>query len=79
MAVVPVQMKHMSIIHIPLSELFDKLSSHHTQTKNIHLNITKLMIYLHSFILISNHAAIFIVGTVGFQKLIDYLKHVKSL
>ena len=36
-AEVPVEMKHMSIIHIPLPELFDKLSSHNTETKNIYL------------------------------------------
>ena len=35
-------MNNMSIIHIPLPQLFDKLSSHHTQTKNIHLNVTRV-------------------------------------
>jgi len=33
----PVQKKDMSIIHISLPELFDKLSGHHTQTKHIDL------------------------------------------
>ena len=33
----PVDVNNMSIIHIPLPQLFDKLSSQNTQTKNIHL------------------------------------------
>jgi len=33
----PAHMNNMSIIHISLPQLFDKLSSHNTQTKNIHL------------------------------------------
>ena len=49
---IPVQMNNMSIVHISLSELLDKLSSHHAQAENIHLyiNVTAIRLPTRAYI-----------------------------